>query len=136
VSRVYHARRVLSLVKLRRLLCVVQVLLLFFFFQAEDGIRDSSVTGVQTCAFRSEPRCETSATPRYPARPTRGHRARSASPDRTRSEERRVGKECRWRWRARQSEEIEEKRAGAGRCTKSSHQWHNASHRRCTDVNA
>src|SRR5260370_1048880 len=22
-----------------------------FFFQAEDGIRDSSVTGVQTCAF-------------------------------------------------------------------------------------
>src|SRR5260370_9955108 len=23
----------------------------FFFFQAEDGIRDSSVTGVQTCAF-------------------------------------------------------------------------------------
>src|SRR5260370_40133326 len=27
------------------LLCV------FFFFQAEDGIRDSSVTGVQTCAL-------------------------------------------------------------------------------------
>ena len=25
----------------------------FFFFQAEDGIRDWSVTGVQTCAFRS-----------------------------------------------------------------------------------
>src|SRR5260370_27123960 len=24
---------------------------LFFFFQAEDGIRDSSVTGVQTCAL-------------------------------------------------------------------------------------
>src|SRR5260370_42272586 len=23
----------------------------FFFFQAEDGIRDSSVTGVQTCAL-------------------------------------------------------------------------------------
>src|SRR5882762_7595314 len=23
----------------------------FFFFQAEDGIRDSSVTGVQTCAI-------------------------------------------------------------------------------------
>src|SRR5258706_928197 len=23
----------------------------FFFFQAEDGIRDWSVTGVQTCAF-------------------------------------------------------------------------------------
>src|SRR5260370_10265773 len=26
-------------------------LFLFFFFQAEDGIRDSSVTGVQTCAL-------------------------------------------------------------------------------------
>src|SRR6266705_6275751 len=25
----------------------------FFFFQAEDGIRDRTVTGVQTCAFRS-----------------------------------------------------------------------------------
>src|SRR5437870_8219606 len=25
----------------------------FFFFQAEDGIRDGHVTGVQTCAFRS-----------------------------------------------------------------------------------
>src|SRR5690625_4074564 len=29
------------------LLCV----LLFFFFQAEDGIRDGHVTGVQTCAL-------------------------------------------------------------------------------------
>ena len=27
--------------------------LFFFFFQAEDGIRDRDVTGVQTCAFRS-----------------------------------------------------------------------------------
>src|SRR5688572_32435387 len=26
-------------------------LLLFFFFQAEDGIRDLTVTGVQTCAL-------------------------------------------------------------------------------------
>src|SRR5207253_5127558 len=25
----------------------------FFFFQAEDGIRDGHVTGVQTCLFRS-----------------------------------------------------------------------------------
>ena len=25
--------------------------LVFFFFQAEDGIRDWSVTGVQTCAL-------------------------------------------------------------------------------------
>src|SRR5256885_5795778 len=29
----------------RRLLCI------FFFFQAEDGIRDYKVTGVQTCAL-------------------------------------------------------------------------------------
>src|SRR5437879_12256556 len=27
------------------------VLVCFFFFQAEDGIRDTSVTGVQTCAL-------------------------------------------------------------------------------------
>src|SRR5437762_8991560 len=27
------------------------VCVLFFFFQAEDGIRDTSVTGVQTCAL-------------------------------------------------------------------------------------
>ena len=26
-------------------------LFFFFFFQAEDGIRDTSVTGVQTCAL-------------------------------------------------------------------------------------
>src|SRR5260370_21062209 len=30
---------------------VTSVDLVFFFFQAEDGIRDSSVTGVQTCAL-------------------------------------------------------------------------------------
>ena len=34
------------------LIDVVDVLLFFFFFfQAEDGIRDWSVTGVQTCAL-------------------------------------------------------------------------------------
>src|SRR5256885_6828785 len=30
---------------------VVNVVLIFFFFQAEDGIRDYKVTGVQTCAL-------------------------------------------------------------------------------------
>src|SRR3712207_1572159 len=30
---------------------VVSVMVVFFFFQAEDGIRDSGVTGVQTCAL-------------------------------------------------------------------------------------
>src|SRR2546429_3488168 len=29
----------------------VGVLIVFFFFQAEDGIRDVAVTGVQTCAL-------------------------------------------------------------------------------------
>src|SRR5207249_8766194 len=29
------------------------VFFFFFFFQAEDGIRDRNVTGVQTCLFRS-----------------------------------------------------------------------------------
>src|SRR5438034_5824069 len=29
---------------------------LFFFFQAEDGIRDHCVTGVQTCALPISPR--------------------------------------------------------------------------------
>src|SRR5687768_18228204 len=37
------------------LCCFVDLLFFcfFFFFQAEDGIRDVAVTGVQTCAFRS-----------------------------------------------------------------------------------
>src|SRR5439155_18726415 len=30
---------------------VAYTLLFFFFFQAEDGIRDGHVTGVQTCAL-------------------------------------------------------------------------------------
>src|SRR3989337_677 len=33
------------------LVFVVSVLFFFFFFQAEDGIRDATVTGVQTCAL-------------------------------------------------------------------------------------
>src|SRR5690606_40003643 len=68
-----------------------------FFFQAEDGIRDFHVTGVQTCALpisklvialvRSPPNINTS----IPL--TRGDRHLLG-----RSEERRVGKECRYRW--------------------------------------
>src|SRR5688572_33071671 len=67
----------------------------FFFFQAEDGIRDLTVTGVQTCAlpiwrYRSPAHRWTSQTPR--------HRAPWTARQRERSEERRVGKECRSRW--------------------------------------
>src|SRR5262249_58137156 len=40
--------------------CAVRLLFSVFFFQAEDGIRDWSVTGVQTCAL---PIYSTSASP-------------------------------------------------------------------------
>src|SRR5260370_30344386 len=86
---------------------------LFFFFQAEDGIRDSSVTGVQTCALpisgldpRSAMEAESQPDRRFP--PHDGarlcfHRRARVKSSRTlimpgkpmkdrRSEERRVGK--------------------------------------------
>src|SRR2546427_1531155 len=34
---------------------VTHLLFFFFFFQAEDGIRDLTVTGVQTCALPISP---------------------------------------------------------------------------------
>src|SRR5438876_6690500 len=63
-----------------------------FFFQAEDGIRDGRVTGVQTCALPISRRYAGAGRRRLP---TRGGRMRRAA---GRSEERRVGKECRSRW--------------------------------------
>src|SRR5437763_7228414 len=101
----------------------------FFFFQAEDGIRDTSVTGVQTCALpisperlqpvehraariRPRPR-RPRRVPLHARRPTQ-HVPRPPLDDapvcglrhgggveralQVRSEERRVGKECRARW--------------------------------------
>src|SRR5829696_3722233 len=66
-----------------------------FFFHAEDGIRDWSVTGVQTCALPiSRRRAAKSSNARRPV-PSIAVMWRSR---RTRSEERRVGKECRSRW--------------------------------------
>src|SRR2546430_9935389 len=81
-----------------------------FFFQAEDGIRDLTVTGVQTCAlpiFWPTPRVIDST--QRGAAPTAFHgtlatevNLRWPTPTVTdatgRSEERRVGKECRSRW--------------------------------------
>src|SRR5688572_32424585 len=74
----------------------------FFFFQAEDGIRDLTVTGVQTCALpisaiavptnRDSSLYRSSRTTHPSTRPI------SRSPSLLRSEERRVGKECRSRW--------------------------------------
>src|SRR5215217_6025084 len=66
-----------------------------FFFQAEDGIRDIGVTGVQTCAL---PISRSPSGSRPAARaPAAAARSRSCGGD-ARSEERRVGKECRSRW--------------------------------------
>src|SRR5207237_4060400 len=93
--------------RLTTLCLYAPVFLYLFFFQAEDGIRDSSVTGVQTCALPISvglpalPALPAHATP--PASPTRvtilydafGGRAGLTQ---DRSEERRVGKECRSRW--------------------------------------
>src|SRR5438034_5632277 len=66
-----------------------------FFFQAEDGIRDHCVTGVQTCAL---PICRSPVGDG--AKRTRGGLTRPLprGGPRPRSEERRVGKECRSRW--------------------------------------
>src|SRR5438270_8416762 len=71
----------------------------FFFFQAEDGIRDLTVTGVQTCALPISPARSCVETHRRaaPAKRVRGIRATCVR-DTPRSEERRVGKECRSRW--------------------------------------
>src|SRR5690606_39412640 len=94
-------------------ICVALSLFLFvfFFFQAEDGIRDFHVTGVQTCAL---PIYECLAAARrllvgYSAGgkaagmdgARASHRRCQALSTRLhgrRSEERRVGKECRARW--------------------------------------
>src|SRR5256886_3705486 len=52
---------------------------LFFFFQAEDGIRDLTVTGVQTCAL---PICRSAGCRRRSGRSrrNRAHRDRAAAP--------------------------------------------------------
>src|SRR3712207_7701981 len=95
--------------------------MLFFFFQAEDGIRDIGVTGVQTCAlpiFRQSDILFTAQNTttingtmtiitedahieNVPTYITLQNNLISifVDPEATdRSEERRVGKECRSRW--------------------------------------
>src|SRR2546430_4973620 len=99
-------------------MAAVLLSIVFFFFQAEDGIRDLTVTGVQTCAL---PISEDSllgllvvtdeqfhgdsyAHSRHRAdRPEQAdgqplHDETQATVHDERSEERRVGKECRSRW--------------------------------------
>src|SRR5438093_4457323 len=70
---------------------------LFFFFQAEDGIRAWSVTGVQTCALPIYVEPQFVGAEREVAEGRAHERERQAV---LRSEERRVGKECRSRWSA------------------------------------
>src|SRR6266702_5033396 len=71
------------------------VWVVFFFFQAEDGIRDGHVTGVQTCAL---PICSELPAPGIGRRTICQPATRREMWLTLRSEERRVGKECRSRW--------------------------------------
>src|SRR5437879_13733833 len=81
-----------------------QIFFSFFFFQAEDGIRDTSVTGVQTCALPIYRDWSGSDRPRAPDPPRWSETARR------RSEERRVGKECRYRWEPNKIKKKKEKK--------------------------
>ena len=77
--------------------------LCFFFFQAEDGIRDVAVTGVQTCALPissgvGSTWTRAGGTFYVPVAPWFGIFTGGAIILGGRSEERRVGKECRSRW--------------------------------------
>src|SRR5687768_17640826 len=91
------------------------VIFFFFFFQAEDGIRDVAVTGVQTCALpiwaavRVKWCGKSAPLRRRRRRHGKPHAEQdqigkryAGCPSRLRSEERRVGKECRSRWWAYQ----------------------------------
>src|SRR3989475_8528266 len=85
----------------------------FFFFQAEDGIRDLTVTGVQTCALpilKLHTKIIIGLVSGACAGVVANAFATGAAwvawtgipagwaADKVRSEERRVGKECRSRW--------------------------------------
>src|SRR5688500_19949740 len=68
------------------------ILHMFFFFQAEDGIRDYKVTGVQTCALPISDRAAPTTDPRLPVPRRPAGRAAGGRARVARSEERRVGK--------------------------------------------
>src|SRR5256886_13131115 len=97
--------------------CGVDSLSLFFFFQAEDGIRDLTVTGVQTCALPILHRAGSGSPALVDIGMSFVDKGRLGSAQllldtaeqmkiegrerlqsSIRSEERRVGKECRSRW--------------------------------------
>src|SRR5207237_2832585 len=106
-----------------RSVCLSMWCLCLLFFQAEDGIRDSSVTGVQTCALPISIQLSKSASQRLNTlirsmgvppmalmHGRDGHATTGAQCLPTiRSEERRVGKECRSRrWRYHDKEKRNE----------------------------
>src|SRR5437870_12009643 len=75
-------------------------LFFFFFFQAEDGIRDGHVTGVQTCALPIFPTAANGRPAGHPSAPSATPTCTTTRTTTPRSEERRVGKECGGRRRA------------------------------------
>src|SRR3712207_8009767 len=88
---------------------LIVVFRFFFFFQAEDGIRDIGVTGVQTCALPILLIAMPSVGPQTVREIAKllleYNVCIKVLPDlsvlldgKLRSEERRVGKECRSRW--------------------------------------
>src|SRR5207247_8052610 len=111
------------------ILCILSTLrfclVFFFFFQAEDGIRDPLVTGVQTCALpisggsRRQAGCavRSAVTTASFSSGSGEHVAYTRRPPgfTRRSEERRVGKECRSGWRrwTEQEKKIERTRGPA-----------------------
>src|SRR6476619_7512819 len=70
----------------------------FFFFQAEDGILYWSVTGVQTCALPISERLRPVRLALLAVDDAQQVAGDREQPLHRRSEERRVGKECRSRW--------------------------------------
>src|SRR5574340_1664655 len=96
----------------------------FFFFQAEDGIRDLLVTGVQTCALpilaqlasirQMIGQVSHGSAGEYQADERAGVARLSWRVSGRRSGERRVGKECRSRWSRYHQKEEEEDWARAG----------------------
>src|SRR5690349_22458355 len=79
------------------------VVCVLFFFQAEDGIRDLYVTGVQTCALpilslTGHDDVTITGAPGETVVLSLKNFVLQGSSSFTRSEERRVGKECRSRW--------------------------------------
>src|SRR5690554_7251869 len=93
---------------------VIVVSFFFFFFQAEDGIRDADVSGVQTCALPIFEILEDRLNRTFLYKECRNGQEKEIGKvsvtlfnnkgkpdieiDDSRSEERRVGKECRYRW--------------------------------------